>query len=416
MPLGLGAGLLLILVGAWLNQPVLGAVGIVVGGAALVHRLWARYGLDGVEYRRHLERTRASFGDEIAMTVEVWNGKRLPLAWLRADDETSPGVEVRGAPGADPRRSPDEDPEHGGRELRNTWTLAPFERVRRRVWVSADRRGLFSIGPTELAVGDLFARVAARSEIDHVDRFIVWPRVVPAVGVTQPHRWGELERARRGLLEDPTRFAGVRSYSAGDPLRRLHHRASARLGVPVTKRFEPARERQLVVALDVRTGDEPEWAMADDEALEELCVVGASIARSLAAEQALFAFTAAAYTRTRQRFADVPLGRGAQHADRVLDVLARLSHHASATYEVLLARIPRRFRTATSVLAVTRRDPLAVAPGVARLRHAGFAVSLLCCGPDAVANARAARAAGFDARAAELDGDWRTATRLVTVA
>ncbi|HWH37972.1 MAG TPA: DUF58 domain-containing protein [Candidatus Limnocylindrales bacterium] len=404
MPLGMGVAVLLIVLGAWLRLPAIIVLGIVVAGAALVHSIWARHGLGGVTYARRLSRTRVAWGEEIPMAIEVWNGKRLPLAWLSAEDMTSDGVYLRDRPlvESDEQRQ----------VLRNTWTLAPFERVVRHVWVSGDRRGLFTIGPTELAAGDLFARQAARSEVDRVDRFLVWPRVVPAPDLARADRWGELERAHAGLLEDPTRFAGVRTYSPGDPLRRLHHRTSARLREPVTKRFEPARERQVLIALDVRPAEGPYWLPADADRLEELCVIGASLTRALADDEATFGLTVAGYTYSRERFADVALGRGPGHAARVLDVLARLSQHASAPFEVLLARIPRRFSAGTTVLAVTLRDPLAFATAFSGLRRSGFSVALLACGPGAAGRARSARAAGFTARAAELDGDWRTATRL----
>ena len=406
--MGIGVAVLLLLLGALLKLPVLAALGLVLGGVALVHMVWARHGLDEVDYRRHLERSRVAWGEQIPMTIEIWNRKRLPLAWLRADDATSDGVEVSG------RTLVESEPY--GHSLRNTWTLAPFERVRRHMLVSADRRGLFSIGPTELVVGDLFARDAARTELERTDTFLVWPRVVPAPGLARADLWGDLDRAHAGLIEDPTRFAGVRTYSPGDPLRRLHNRTSARLGEPVTKRFEPARERQVLIALDIRTGDEPEWALADPDDVEELYVICASLARSLAADGAAFGFTAAGYTRSRSSFADVAVGRGEGNADRVLDVLARLSQHTSATYPVLLARIPRRFSRGTSVLGVTMRDPTLFAASLGRLRRSGFSVALLCCGREAVENARRARAAGFAAQAARLDGDWRTATRLAAVA
>jgi uncharacterized protein (DUF58 family) len=402
MPFGFGAAVLLLLLGALLELPILAALGIVVAGAALVHQLWVRNGLSGVEYSRRLERSRAAFGEDIGLTIDIWNRKRLPLAWVRADDAAAEGVAVRG-------RELVSD-ELNRRALRNTWTLAPFERVQRQLWVSAERRGLFSIGPTELVVADLFAREAARTELERVDRFLVWPRVVPALGVAHADRWGDLDRAHGGLIDDPARFAGVRTYSPGDPLRRLHNRTSARLGEPVTKRFEPARERQLLIALDIDTGSG--WAGSADEELEALYVMCASLVRALAAGGAAFGLTAAGYTRTRERFADVALGRGDGHADRVLDVLARLSHFQSASYEVLLARIPRRFGRGTTVLALTMRDPVPFLGRLRRLRHAGFGVALLCAGPSAGEWVEQARAAGFAARAAALDGDWRSATRL----
>ncbi|CAN5656088.1 hypothetical protein BH23CHL7_BH23CHL7_22740 [soil metagenome] len=408
MPWGIGVAIVLVLLGAFLRVPAVVALGIVIGGVALVHLIWARYGLDGVQYSRRLERNRVAWGEEIGLTIEVWNGKRLPLAWLRADDAASEGVAVRGRQLV--------ESESYGSALRNTWTLAPFERVLRHVQVSGERRGLFSIGPTELVVADLFARQAARRDVEPIDRFLVWPRVVPAPGLALADRWGELERAHAGLLEDPTRFAGVRPYSPGDPLRRLHNRTSARLREPVTKRFEPARERQVLIALDVKPEDEPYWTIADAERIEELCVICASLARALAAADASFGLTAAGYTRSRARFADVGMGRGDGHADRVLDVLARLSQHSSASFETLLARIPRRFGAGATVLAVTMRDPLPFVASLGGLRRTGFRVALLCCGRQAAAHADRALAAGFVARAADLDGDWRTATRLAATA
>jgi uncharacterized protein (DUF58 family) len=407
VPLGAGAAVVLILLGAFFRLPAIVALGLVVLGAALINELWARRGLDGVEYRRRLERNRVAWGDEIRMSIEVWNGKRLPLAWLSAQDETSEGVTVR-----DRTMAADE---HGW-QLRNTWTLAPYERVVRHIHVSADRRGLFSIGPTELVVSDLFARQASTREVDRIDRFLVWPRVVPAPDLARADRWAELERAHSGLFQDPARFAGVRTYSPGDPLRRLHHRASARLREPVTKRFEPARERQVLLALDVRSDDDPHWLPADPDRIEELCVIGASLTRALAADKATFGFTAAAYTRSRSPFADVEMGAGDRHADRVLDLLARLSTHSSAPYSVLLGRIPRRFGPRSTVLAVTGRDPGPFMPSLARLRRAGYAVALLACGPEATSHAGLARSAGVPARAAQLNGDWRTATQLVAQA
>lgn len=404
---GLGA-LLLIAAGAFLQLPVLAILGIVVGAVEVVHATWSQRGLADVRYERQLAGVRVPWGEEIPMTVEVWNRKRLPLAWLRADDATSDGVEVRG-------RELVEDEEKGF-ALRNTWTLRPFEKVRRRVWVSAARRGVFSIGPAELVVGDLFARDAARAQVGGTDRFTVWPRVVAAPGVARSQRWGDLDRAHAGLIEDPARFAGVRTYSPGDPLRRIHARTSARLGRPVTKRFEPARERQVLIALDIQTMPGGSWDLAHGDDVEALYVIAASLVHALSAEGAAFGLTAAGYTRTPTRFADVPVGRGQGQEARVLDVLARLSPYPSASFEVLLARISRRVSRETGVLVVTMRDPSSFFEQLRRLRRAGFSVSLLACGPAAASDALRARSAGFAARAAQLNGPWRTATRLATTA
>jgi uncharacterized protein (DUF58 family) len=395
----------LMLVGGLLFVPVAVILGIVLLLTEVVHGLWAARGLDGVSYVRHLATDRTSWGEDIPMTIEVWNRKRLPLAWLRADDVASAGVGVRG-------RELVETDELGD-VLRNTWTLAPFERVVRHVRLLAEQRGVFEIGPAFLSVGDLFARPAASTELTAVDRFIVRPRTVAAPGLARPDRWGDLHRARSGLAEDPSRFAGIRPYLPGDPLRRIHHRASARIGAPVTKRFEPSQERQALIALDIETEAVGIGGSDAADELEALLVIAGSLARSLAAERAAFGISAAAYSRTRARIAEVAISDSPGQADRILDLLARLSSHPSMSFDRLLGRVRRTTRAGTTVIVLTARDPSPFFGELRRLRRAGLDVVLLACGPAAGSDAAAATMAGFVARVARLDAPWRSAVRVV---
>lgn len=400
------AALVLVLAGTALNAPIVMVLGILTLLLETIRQVWARYGLHDVTYARHLATSRTTWGEEIPMSVEVWNRKRLPLAWLRADDEATHGVVVR-------ERALVEG-EGGGGVLRNVWTLAPFERVIRHFHVGADRRGVFILGPVALAVGDLVARRAATEDRPATDTFLVRPRTVATPALERPERWGGVERVRAGLTEDPARFAGVRPYAPGDPLRRIHQRASARLGRPVTKRFEPSRDREVLIALDVQTEHGPAWDVSfDDEAVEDLYVVAASVARSLASERAAFGIAAAGYTGAEARLAHIAISAAPGQLERVLDLIARLSSHASASFERLLTFVHRVARSGTTVLVVTARDPTPYAAHLRRIERAGCRVLVVACGHHAADDAARARAMGFAARAARLDGPWRTAEQLV---
>ena len=400
------AAALLILGGAFLGVPVALVLGTILLLLEIVHWVWVRYGLDGVTYVRRLATDRTSWGHDIPMSIEVWNRKRLPLAWLRADDEASSHVVVR------ERELVVDDA--GSIAMRQAWTLAPFERVVRRLHVGADRRGVYALGPVRLSVGDLFARRAAVSEGGEIQRFIVRPRILPTSGFDRPDRWGGEDRARFGLTEDPSRFAGVREYAIGDPRRRMHHRTSARLGRPMTKRFEPSREREVLIALDIQTEHGPTWEVAwDADEVEAIVVVAASFARALAAERASYGIVAAGYTGAETRFAHLPLSADAGQLERVLDLLARLSSHASAPFERLLDLVHRIARPGTTILVLTSRDP---GPFIRRLRgleRAGCDVAVVACGPDGAADAARVRASGLVARRARLDGRWDEAERVV---
>jgi len=397
--------ILLLLAGAFLDVPVAIVLSIIVLLLEVVRAVWARFGLERVTYRRILERDRMTWGEEIPTAIEVWNRKRMPLAWLRAEDEASPGVVVRERTLVIGAR--------GGRVLRNAWTLAPFERVTRQFHVGAERRGVYELGPVGLTVGDLFAREAATGQRPAIDRFLVRPRTVPATALQRRDTWGGQDRARVGLNEDPSRFAGVREYAPSDPIRRIHPRASARLGRPVVKRFEPSRDREVLIALDVQIANGPTWGTTGDtEEIESLFVVTASIARSLALERAAFGLAAAGYHGAESRFAHLAISEAPGQLERIFDMLARLSSHPSAPFVRLLGMVLRVVRPGTTVVVVTARDPTSYLAWLRRIERAGCPVVVVACGPDGPDDAGRARSVGLVARSVRLDGPWRTAAAL----
>ena len=97
--------------------------------------------------------------------------------------------------------------------LRTIWTLAPYERVTRHLWLDADHRGLHRFGPVRLEVrGPVRPRDAVEEHADSAV-LLVRPRSVP-VRVASPETAPlGLRRARSGLHEDPALFAGVRQRS-----------------------------------------------------------------------------------------------------------------------------------------------------------------------------------------------------------
>lgn len=399
------AAVLLLLIGIALDVPIAIILSIVVLLTESVSEVWRRFGLRDVAYRRRLDRHRLVWGDETAATIEVWNRKRLPLAWLRADDAATPGVVVRERELVQERV--------GAPVLRNAWTLAPFERVSRRFHIGAEFRGVYELGPVELSVGDLLARRAAVEERPGIDRFLVWPRTVPTDDLRRRDTVGGADRARSGLSEDPSRFAGVRDFAPGDQLRRVHPRASARLGHPMVKRFEPSRDREVLLALDVQATAGRIWeALTDVDEVEALIVVTASLIRTLTRERAAIGLAAAGYHGAESRLAFLPVSAGPGQAERAFDLLARLSTEPSAPFEQLIGMLMRAVRPGTTVVVVTGRDPAPYLAHLRRLERAGYPVVVLGCGPRSELAAGRARAAGLTARVALLDGPWRAATRV----
>ncbi|HVA85693.1 MAG TPA: DUF58 domain-containing protein [Candidatus Saccharimonadales bacterium] len=402
---GTVAGVLL-LIGSLTGSPAIVVLGLVGMLMTAIHAIWARHGLRAVEYRRILPSRRAVWGDELDVAISVWNRKRLPLAWLEAEDTLHPALPIR-----ERTLGPDERPDR----FVNTWTLGSYERVVRHYHILAERRGVFELGPTRLRVGDLFGNQAAEEERTARDAFLVRPRIVPVRERFVRQRWdGEL-RARQGLLENPSLFSGVREYRAGDSLRRVHWKATARLGQPVSRRFDPARERDVMLALDIQNSGRRGAAtsLGEDDSVEALCVAAASLARSFERSGRSFGLAAAGFSGSIRPFAYIAPSEAVGQLGRVLDILARLSAVPSAEFQQLLTALVRILRPGATILVLSGRPPVPYLPALRRLARSGFPVLLVAFGRDAGVNAATARRAGITARVAELEGSWRTSPELV---
>ena len=112
-------------------------------------------------------------------------------------------------------------------------------------------RGYFQIGPLVMETGDLFG-LHRRFRVDAAPAYLlVYPRIIPLEGydLTLRRPIGDVLLTHR-LFEDPTRVAGVRPYELGDPLSRIHWRATARTGALHSKVHEPSTLAGATLLLD----------------------------------------------------------------------------------------------------------------------------------------------------------------------
>ncbi len=388
-----------------------GAPGVVLVGAmatlvSVLTTIWSKYGLRNVRYERTVPHDRAVWGDEVPLEVSVWNAKILPLAWLEIEDFLADGTMIREIPAERSDRP-------GFQVLRTTWTLASYEQVIRHFHLVADHRGYFRFGPARLRAADLFGRDISTVEDEAPGGFLVRPRTVP-ITITDPEVAPlGVHRARRGLHEDPALYAGVRQYQPGDPRNRMHWRATARLGKPVVKRFEPIMMRQSVIALDVQTNDDAYWMMTfEEELLESLMVAAGSLARHVIGQGGACGLAAAAWTGRIARLAYLAPATGAAQLAEISDVLGRMSSFSSAPFESLLNELPRRLTAGTSVLVVSSRDPGPNLAAEVRLAEMGFPVTHIAMGERRSEWADLANRAGLAGRTAHLAAGWRASDDL----
>src|SRR5580658_505348 len=127
-------------IGWWLHSTPFALVGMAGVLATVVMYVWQHECLIGVTYQRTLGHNRALFGEEVSLEVELVNDKLLPLTWIHVEDNFPRELTIRGGTVTVGRSDV-------FRVLVHLLPMLPFQRVRRRMTIVCDRRGLHTIGP-----------------------------------------------------------------------------------------------------------------------------------------------------------------------------------------------------------------------------------------------------------------------------
>ena len=206
------------------------------------------------------------------------------------------------------------------------------------------------------------------------------------------------------LFEDPTRIAGVRAYQEGDPLNRIHWRATARTGKLHSKLYEASTVAGLTIVLDFHQNG---FHRQHEPVRSELAVTAAvSVANTIqllgqqvglltnghdAAErmrregwkveldsrqEAQNAGTMLEYN-DRLRPLQVPTQRSSEQFYRIQELLARVELADGLEFPQLILEAQSRIPRDATVLAIISRQNSQTTIALENMARQGFAVSAM---------------------------------------
>ena len=178
----------------------------------------ARLSLRGISIVRTARTLRSQVGQIFEERIEMINQSRIPRLWIEVED-LSPLPGARGSQVLSLI---------GSRETRSYL-------VRTRLM----QRGVYSLGPTRLASGDLFGLFPVSKNIPAQESLLVYPMMVDVHAFPSPQGWlSGGEALRRRTQQITANASGVREYAQGDPLNRIHWLSTARRNRFMVKEFE----------------------------------------------------------------------------------------------------------------------------------------------------------------------------------
>jgi uncharacterized protein (DUF58 family) len=230
------------------------AFGLLVAVAWASSRAWVA----GLEAERSVDRTVVQQGESVDVRLTVTNHRGWPIPWVYVEDLLPPGFPIQGA-------------------HRRLAVLMPGRSLDFHYELTCPRRGYHRIGPVLMESGDLFG-LQRRFRTGRQRAYVsVLPTVayIETFNVAARRPQGPVKVSNR-VYEDPTRITGLREYVPGDPMSRIHWKASARTGELFVKQNEPANVLGATLLLDLH--DDSYVPEEKDERIELAITTTASIA------------------------------------------------------------------------------------------------------------------------------------------
>jgi uncharacterized protein (DUF58 family) len=381
--------------------------GYVLLGVYLLSRYLARQWAANLSADRVCDSAPREIGESAEVVVTLRNQGVIPILWVLVED-LLPEQALRR-----PTRLTVK-----GKRLQVA-NMRPRQTKTIKYRVIFEMRGYYPLGPTVLETGDVFGLHRRHRVIGNPVYIMVYPKILPLPKYDFSSRRpiGEV-RLQNRLFEDPTRTAGVRPYMAGDPLSRIHWRATARTGQLHSRIFEPTSLAGATILVDFHSAGYP--ARSEPHRSDLVVTTATSIAyavsvlnqslglvsngrdaadriRAEALEKDPAAGATGAGYETREgararyemrdesdriRPVTVDTRRGFDQFQKIREALARLElSDALSLAGLALEMAPRMPRDAT-VIAILPRVPLESAIALGTLRRQGFAVTAILIGLD----------------------------------
>lgn len=321
---------LLLTLQAFTPSPALMLCLLILAGLFLSSLVWLFLIRQGLVLERTRSRDWAQLGDPFEERFRLTNRSWLPIPWAEVQDLGDlPGYSIGRALGL-----------AGGSA--NVWTTRG----------TCDRRGVYTMGPTRLILGDPFGFFELTLSLGDEHTFYVTPAVRPVPSLAHPRTLAySASRGNTRYMEMSDTVASIRPYTPGDPFKRIHWRSTAHRSLPEkeeiwVKELDPNPQSDCWILLDL---DAAAHVGVDLESTEEYAVtMAASLAYQLVQRH-----------RSVGLLAESPWSvvlepqHGQEHLWEALRVLAGLHADGSAPLAELLTRARSLVRPGDSVVVIT---------------------------------------------------------------
>ncbi|MDD4658173.1 MAG: DUF58 domain-containing protein [Eubacteriales bacterium] len=302
----------------------------------IINYLVLKFGYAELTYQFIAEGKDYEIGEDIEISSVVENNKPLTVSYLRVDEFFPPHFNV----------------------AKNTYSLfiMPFQRVRRKYKILANKRGLYRINEARLELGDFvgFKSIQKRMVLDH--KIVVLPKKLElGESIVPLGALGGDVSVRRWIIDDPLMTIGIREYTGNEPQRFIHWPSSAKYGKLMVKKFDFTTDNAVLVILNVETM-KPCWKPIEEELIDEAVSLARGALEEFEELKIPYGLATNAYNdESGDRGCYFHTGLGAGHLGALLHTLGSINFRIPGFFENTLREIRSKRGNYTTAVIITPR-------------------------------------------------------------
>lgn len=198
-----------------------------------------------LDYNLKFSVSEAHEGDTIYLVETVYNGKPLPVPWLKVDIHTSRWLDFAGTCSVIAQDS---------RRVTSSFLLKSYQKTTRKWKLKCVKRGIFNTENVTLIGGDLLNLCNVSEAMPVNITLMVYPEIVDLDELFVPVNLLQSDKVvSRWIIDDPFMFSGIREHTSSDPLNRIHWYATAKNGSLMVKKNEFTSQHNLTVILNMQS-------------------------------------------------------------------------------------------------------------------------------------------------------------------
>lgn len=239
---------------------IIAIIVLIALGIYIEVQLYKKKILPQIIYDCHFSKEEVVEGELLEIIEEVMNPSRFFIPCLKSEIVTSNHLDFAGNASTVNDKT---------RSLASLFAIRGKQKVRR-IWkVKSLQRGAFKLEDTMVIATDLFGCYHYSNMLKSNSKLIVLPRPIDVGGYIEYVNEVQGDQVvKRFILEDPFVTAGVREYTMGDSMNKIHWGITAKQGQLMVRNNEATVKKSLTLIVNTQLYSEQLREPVQDERLE----------------------------------------------------------------------------------------------------------------------------------------------------